>query len=62
MRLLTQKDGDLSSYFDKNDERETGITNSSIKHILIDSHANDDKKGKKRANLPLEPIFGFCKT
>ena len=27
MRLLTQKDGDLSSYFDKINETEAGITN-----------------------------------
>ena len=62
MRLLTQKDGDLSSYFDKIDEREAGNTNSTIKHMLIDSHTIEDNKGKIRANLPLEHIFGFCKT
>ena len=62
MRLLTQKDGDLSSYFDKSDETEAGITNSTLKHLLINSHTNDDNKGKIRVNLPLEHIFGFCKT
>ena len=62
MRFLTQKDEDLSYYFDKNDERDVGITNSTLKHMLIDSHINDDTKGKMRANLPLEHIFGFCKT
>ena len=62
LSLLTQKDGDLSSYFDKIDETEAGITNSTLKHLLIDSHTNDDNKGKIRANLPLEHIFGFCKT
>ena len=61
MRLLTQKDGDLSSYFDKIDETEGGINNSTLKHMLIDSHTNDDNKVKIRANLPLEHIFGFCK-
>ena len=30
--------------------------------MLINSHTNDDNKGKTRANLPLEYIFGFCKT
>ena len=59
MRLLTQKDGDLSSYFDKIDETEAGITNSTLKHLLIDSYTNDDNKGKIRASLPLEHIFGF---
>ena len=62
MRLLTQKDGDLSSYFDKTDETEAGITNSTIKHMLIDSHTKEDNKGKTRANFPLESLFGFCKT
>ena len=62
MRLLTQKDGDLSSYFDKVDETEAGITNSTLKHLFNDSHTNEDNKGKMRANLPLEHIFGFWKT
>ena len=62
LRLLTQKDGDLSSYVDKIDETEAGINNSTLKHILIDSHSNDDNNGKIGANLPLEYIFGFCKT
>ena len=62
MRLLTQKDGDLSSYFDKIDETEAGIAGSTLKHMLIDSHTNDDNRGKIRANLPLEHIFGFCRT
>ena len=62
MRLLTQKDGDLSSYFDKIDEVEAGIANSTLKRLLVDSHDDDNNKGKIRANLPLEHIFGFCKT
>ena len=62
MRLLTQKDGVLSSYFDKNNEAENGIDDSTLKKILINSHDNEDNKGKIRANLPLEHIFGFCKT
>ena len=62
MRILTQKDGDPSSYFDKIDEREDGIANSTLKHVLIDSHTNEDKKGRKRANLLLAHSFGFCKT
>ena len=62
MRLLAQKDGDLSSFFDKIDEREAGTANSTSNQLLLDSHTNDDNKGKIRANLPLEHIFGFCKT
>ena len=30
--------------------------------MLIDSHTKEDNKGKIRANLPPEHIFGFCKT
>ena len=49
MRILTQKDGDLSSYFDKINEAEDGINNSTLKHLLIDSHDNNGNKGKIRA-------------
>ena len=62
MRVLTQKDGDLSSYFDKINEAEAGIADSTLKKMLINSHDDDNNKGKIRANLPLEHIFGFCKT
>ena len=56
MRLLTQKDRDLSSCFHKIDEGEAGITNSSLKLVLIDSHTNDDNKGKKKLTF-LSNIF-----
>ena len=62
MKILTNKNGDLSFYFDKIDETQDGITNSTLKHMLINSHTNEDNKGKIRANLPLEHIIGFCKT
>ena len=62
MRLLTQKDGDLSSFFDKIDESEAVISNSSLKHMLINSHTNEDIRGKKRADLPFELVFGFAET
>ena len=29
--------------------------------MLIDSHSNEDNKGKIRAKLPLESFFGFLK-
>ena len=32
------------------------------KHILNDSHTNQDNKGNVRAHLHLEHVFGFCKT
>ena len=62
MRLLTQKDGDLTSYFNRIVERVARIADATLKQMLIDSYTNDDNKGKMRANLPLEHIFGFCKT
>ena len=62
MRLLTEKDGDLSTYFDKINEADAGINNSTLKKMLINSHTNADNKGKIKANLPLEYIFGFCRT
>ena len=54
-------DGDLSSYFDESDENERGFTNSSLKQMHINSHDNDDDKGKLKAHFPLEHIFGFCR-
>ena len=62
MSFLTQKDRDLSAYFDKIDKTEAGITNSTLKHLLSDSHTNDNNKGTIRANLTLEHICSFCKT
>ena len=44
MRLLTEKYGDQSSCCDKVDETEGGIANSTLKHLLIDSHTKDDNK------------------
>ena len=38
MRVLTSKDGDLMSYFDKIDETEANLNNTSLKHILINNH------------------------
>ena len=61
MRLLTSKDGDLSSYFDKNGESVLDNDNP-LKQILINNHAQEVNKGKVRGQLALEHIFGFCKT
>ena len=54
-------DGDLSSSFDKIDEREIGFIISSSKHMLMDGHTNEDDKGKIRANLPLKHNPAFAK-
>ena len=61
MRLLTSKDNDLSSFFDKNGEAVIK-DNNPLKQILINNHALEANKGKVKGQLALEHIFGFCKT
>ena len=61
MRLLTSRDADLSSYFDKDGESVID-EHISLKKILIDNHAVEINKGKIHGHLALEHIFGFCKT
>ena len=60
MRLLTSKDGVLSSCFDKTNENDN--VNTSIKDILINNQGIDANKGKLKEHLPLENKFGFCRT
>ena len=43
MRLLAQKDGDLSCYSNQIDEREAGNTNASLIHMVSESQSTDDK-------------------
>ena len=53
MRVLTSKDGDLLSHFDKFDETEGEIKNTSLHH-RIDNHDLPANKGKKiKAISPL---------
>ena len=61
MRLLTSKDSDLSSYFDKDGESVINNDNP-LKKKLINNHAQEVNKGKIKGHLALEHIFGFCKT
>ena len=61
MRIVTQKDGDLSTYFDIIDESEDEINNTSLRQILIDNHT-EANRGLIRGYLPLEYIFGFCRS
>ena len=61
MRLLTSKDNDLASYFDKNGDAVIEINNP-LKKVLINNHAVDANKGKIKGHLSLEHIFGFYKT
>ena len=60
MRLVTKKDGDLSTYFDITDESEDGIDRSSSKQILINNHTADNR-GIIRATQLLNIFCGFCK-
>ena len=61
MRLITSKDSDLSTYFDKNGESVLDDTNP-LKQILINNHAVEANKGRIKGHLALEHIFGFCRT
>ena len=60
MRSLKSKDGDLLSYFDKINEENKN--NNSLNDRLINSHSVAVNRGKIKGPLPLEHIFGFCKT
>ena len=60
MRSLTIKDGDLLSYFDNINETDTN--NNSLNDRLINIHTVEANRGRIRGQLPLEHIFGFCKT
>ena len=64
MRSLTSKDGDLLSHFDKFNDGDTNysINNTSLKQIFIDNHTLPVNSGKIEGQLPLEHVFGFCKT
>ena len=61
MRIIPQRYGGLSTYFDVNDESENGINNTSFKQILNNNHTKTIK-GLIRGPLPLDYIFGFCKS
>ena len=67
MMILSCKDGDLLSQFDNINEgnKDDDFDSTSLKKMLIDDHdiaGQDVNKGKIKGQLPLEHIFGFCKT
>ena len=64
MRSLTCKDGDLLSHSDNFNDGGTNasINNTTLKQMLIDNHTLPVNRGKLKGQLPLEHIFGFCKT
>ena len=61
MRVLTRKDGDLLTLFDKINKTQAEIKNTSSKHKLINGH-EEAERGKTKVKLALEHTFGFCKT
>ena len=70
MRVVSSKDGDLLSQFDNINDEEgaddaataVNIQSTSLNKMLITNHENDPNRGKIKGQLPLEHIFGFCKT
>ena len=62
MRALTSKVGDLLSHFDKIEQSEAEIENTSLHHHLFNNDDLPANKGKIEGQLPLEHIFGFCRT
>ena len=61
MSLVTQKDVDLSTYFDIIDESENVFNDSSLKRILVKNHT-EANKGLIRGHLPLEYIIAFARS
>ena len=62
MRLITNKDWDLLSHFDKINETQDGVFNSSLKHMFINNHEIEVNRGKIKGYLNLEDLFGVCRT
>ena len=67
IRVITSKDGDLLSQFDKINEGNTDddFDSTSFEKMLIDKHNIAGQKvngGKIKGQLPLEHVFGFCMT
>ena len=62
LRALTSKDRDLLSHFDKIDESQAKIGNTSLKHLLINNHDVAFNKGKLKGQIPLEHKIGLCRT
>ena len=69
MRIISSRDGDLLSQFDNINEQVGAdddataefIQSTSLNKMLITNH-EDANRGKIKGQIPLEHIFGFCKT
>ena len=57
MRVLTTKDGDLLSHFDKIAGTAAQINSTSLKLLLVTNHDIAANKGKFKGHLPLEYII-----
>ena len=61
MRALASKDGVSLSHFDKIDERQSEIGNTSLIYLLINNLDVAGNKGKIKGQLLLERILDFVK-
>ena len=64
MRSLTSRDGDFLSRFDIINEENTlaDLNSTPFKQMLFDNHTEPAHKVEIKGHLPLEHLFGFCKT
>ena len=62
MIALTSKDGYIIFQFPKFDESPTQIQNTSLEHLLFNNHGLYANKRRIKGQIPLEHIFGKCKT
>ena len=62
MRALTSEDGDFISHLGKINETQAEIQKISLKLLLTINHDVAANKTKIKGQLPLEHIFGFCRT
>ena len=69
-RVVSSKDGNLLSHFDNINEEiganeaatSDNIRSTSLNKMLNTNHEAYADQGKIKGQLPLEHIFGFCKT
>ena len=72
LKVISNKDGDLLSQFDNNNENDITVLGRLLKlpaqirdtphqKMLLNNHT-EANKGKFKGYLQLEDIFGFCKT
>ena len=62
MRSLTSTDGDSISHFNEIDESRAELNNTSLEHLLVNNYDVAADRRKIDRYLPLEDIFGFCRT